>query len=1628
VFQSNLHFPSSPRLPRVPRGLSYLVTYVVIFAITGTMATMRAQEQPAQTAASPQPSPTVKPRFSLSTNRTYASDEKAYIYVSYQGINSLDFRLYQVKDPFKFFRQLNNPHQMGEEDQEGITAVAEVIDRKPSFLERVRSFKRSFHSTVKNYFRSQLRTKARVAFNGKFRSGDSLPLDYAEYASLPFLNQDQLRARWRQTLPELEYEYDTRVITLDQREPGVYLVEAVNGDLRAYTIAVVTDMTMITKTSKDGELLVYTVDRVSGEPREGAKVQVVRNARVLAEGATDRAGLLRTRIPKDKQTKDSTQTPGAGSDDKLIMARGEGGFAISDLNPYYFGWNEDYAEEYSQSSAHYIYTDRPIYRPEQKVYFKGIVRRLGEDGYKKFDAGAADVSISDPEGNNIFSKELPLSPRGTFNGSVDIAASAPLGSYNIEVKIGDGTVASGNFAVAEYKKPEYKVKVSTPKPYVPVGEKTKFTIEAKYFFGEPVKNADVTYYIYRSRHYNWWWSEGEDDGIGASGEADEGDGEDYGYGNDLVNQGEGRLGADGRMEIEFKVPQSDPESRWDYSYRIEAQVTDPARRTIDGKASFVGTRGNIVAYASTERYVYYQNDNVRIRIRTADYEGRPVPAKVTLKFESVKYENRDKTGKTYDYGQVKTELSSVDVTTDAQGEAAYDYKVPVVGSIYIKTIVDDGGKKVPSNSEFIYVTDRNNMWADAAGVNYHSVKIVPDKKSYRGGEKARILVILPTDKSHLLVTTELAKVMEARHIYAEGRAVSFEVEIKESYSPNFYLNITYVKDGEMHQHNKSISVPARDKFLQIDILPDKKQYKPRDPASYTVIARKADGSPASGVEVSLGVVDEAIYSIRQDTSGDIRRAFYGTRYNNVTTGFSSQYSFTGYSGNKAMELAQKKRSYQLADFKDESQYAEPTIRKDFKDTAFWQPDVVTGADGKATVKFNLPDNLTTWRATARAVSADLKVGARVNTVLSRKDLILRLETPRFMTEGDVATISGIVHNYLDADKATQIELNVTGANLLDPAQRTVTITKQGEHRIDWRVSATQTGGVKLLATAKTDAESDGIELPVPVVPAGLKRTMGAAAAISQESDEQTFSLDLPPNANTQARSLRIEAAPSIAGSLFGALDYLTGYPYGCTEQTMSSFLPNVIVAQALKDVKSASIRATNDLPKKVQRGLDRLYDFQHSDGGWGWWKDDKTDPFMTAYVVDGLIMARRAGFQIEDYRIRDARGKIKGMLDAGKLEDGKTIDPESRAYLVYAYYASGDADARYVNDLFAKRGELQPYGEALLALTLKLRGDQNRAAQVAGELERSASATIFDAHWESMRRPMLDFTEEADLEATALAIKALAQINPQSELLPKAARWLVGNRRNGYYWDSTKHTAFAIYGLTDYVKVSKELSADYTVEVYLNDEQVLAKRITAAEAAGGVTFVYERRDAAVGGANKVRVVKRGKGVLYASSTLEYYTKDENIAAQSTPTLSITREYLRLAVDEEAGKWTVGPLGGELRSGDLIVARLKVKGARGQYMMIEDPIPAGCEQVERVSGINLDYTDGRWSDWYSRREFRDQRTVIFLDYFDGDVTFQYAMRVQVPGEFKVAPARAELMYQPTVQANTTNLKMSILDKR
>ena len=1590
------------------RHLSSVLVYVVIISATFFVAKSRSQPEQAPTDATQFSANTdttqvqTGPFFSLSTVRTFGTSENPRLWLNHRNIDSLDFRVYRVNDPQRFFTQLSNPHQLGEDERE---QVATKLSARHSLLERIREVKFWAYSGVKKYFREQLKQDTRRNLNQKFRAPEPskrVPLNVADFARVPLLNPNQLVTSWREQLPRLENEYDQRSIPLGKREGGVYLVEAISGELRAYTVVVVTDLAMVEKLSPSGDLLVYAVDRKSGEPRADTRVEIVRQRTTIASGRTNNEGIFRTKIPTSVDDTDPAVEE-ANNSNFVIFSSNQENFAISDLESFYFS---DFGEG-DENVQGYIYTDRPVYRPNHKVFFKGILRAFDEHRqYRAIKGESISVTVKAANDARVFQQNIQLSKRGTFNGEFTLAEEAPLGTYRIEAETDEGT-STATFDVAEYKKPEYKVSITTPR-FAPAGSKSKFNIDARYFFGAPVSGAEVQYYVYRSRYFPYF-NDSEEPAEDSDEEAEYSQYDNY-Y-SDLVNEGEGKLDSSGHLQIDFDVPASENDV-WDFQYRLEAQVTDSSRRSINGSASLIATRGGVIARATSDRFVYSKDQTATINVSTTDYEGRPVPAKVSLEFWSRNWVKVEKKANEYDpdYAVREDKLSAVEVSTDREGHAEYSFPITTVGNIAIKTVVHDAGKQLVSAGGFIWVAKAGDEWANSEYYNENvgSIKLVPDKKSYRPGEVAHVLAILPKERANLLVTTELGSVMYTRQLNVSGRTAIIDVPIEKFYAPNVFLNVTFVRDGDMYTSDQKLVVPARNKMLNLEVIPNKAQYKPRETASYTILARDAEGAPVPDAEVSLGVVDEAIYSISPDFSGNIREQFYGMLYNEVQTHLSVSFSFRGFAGDKPVNLASTKPSYQLADFKNESEPVQPTIRKNFQDTAFWEANAVTGKDGRATVKFRLPDNLTTWRATARGVTADTKVGVVRQKVISRKDVIIRLETPRFLTQGDTVTLSGIVHNYLKQDKSTQISISVSGARLLSPAQQTLTIQKQGEHRVDWLISAPETGEVRLLAKALTNTESDAVELGLDVVPRGLRETKSERWSTDADHAEQEFSFNLPPNTDLNSRRLRIEATPSVAGTLFSALDYLTTYPYGCTEQTMSSFLPNIVVSQTLKEIKTTSIRSDDELKKKVERGRNRLYAFQHDDGGWGWWKNDETDPFMTAYVIDGLTLAKQAGYEIDDERLARGREKLASMLDAGN-----TRDFDTRAFMAYALAESGGVDSKHIEKVFAERNQLQPYGRALLALTLSISNMDQRASEVATEIERTATVTDVTAHWEPKSIPAYyDQTE-----ATALSLKALSRLRPKSSLLPLAARWLVSDRENGAYWNSTKDTAFAIFGLIDYVKVSQELSPAYDLEIYVNGETVLTEHVN--QAGGTQVFSVNRKGVAVAETNQVRIVKRGKGTVYLSSSIEYHTNDENVAASATPDLKVTREYLRLKV-EPAGynlKWTTTPLTGEIQSGDLIVVKLHVTGNKAQHLMLEDPIPSGAEQIEAVGNLNLSYGDGNWTDWYSSREFRDRRTVFFLNLFDGDATFQYAMRVQIPGEFVVAPARVELMYQPKIHANT-----------
>jgi len=1258
----------------------------------------------------------------------------------------------------------------------------------------------------------------------------------------------------------------------------------------------------------------------------------------------------------------------------------------------------------------YTYTDRPVYRPGDTVHFKSIVRAQTMNGYVIPQSRDLRLEMRDPRDyTTIWQQTVKLSDMGTAEWNYVIPAEANLGSYYLTMQMGERYVEGTNFSVEDYKKPEYQVKVTAQIPRVLQGQPIKATIDARYYFGEPVANAKVTWVV----HTSTYWPMGRDQDDEEASAGQEGDSADADEaGDDDTDTGEqasetsGTLDADGKLQI--TIPTKVDSKKQDLTYRIEARVTDAGNREIAGHGFALATYGSFFLTATPDSYVYTKGSTATVTITAQDYDKKPV--QTTFRVEMNHWDWRKGAGQsvtTASQGQ-----------TDASGKAQVKLSISDAGEFRVRVTATTPEKRTIETTTFLWAPGESSWWSGPA---QERVQIVADKKTYQPGDTAHVLIVTSKEPTSVLVTVEGNGLYSGQVIKSSGGSITVDVPIKPEYAPNFYVAAVFIRGNKLYQGSKSLNVPPVQHQLNVQLLPSKPQYQPGEAASYTIKATDNSGKPVVA-EFSLGVVDEAIYAIKPETVGSIVNAFYGRVYSKVSTETSLTYYFSGQAGKRAMQLAAVRPSKAMAQLKPE-RLVQPKVRKAFPDTAYWMADVRTGSGGQATVRFDYPDAITSWRATTRGITQDTKVGSAVVNTIVRKNLMVRLVVPRFFRRGDEITISTIVQNYLPTDKVARVAMDLTGLQVLDGGQRDVNVPSRGLIKVDYRVRVLDVDSARVLGKALTDVESDAMELTLPVVPFGVKLAVSNSGSFAAAGKSDTsLPLTFPTGAETGTRKLTIGVTPSVAGTVFAALDFLTSYPYGCTEQTMSSFLPDVLVADALKKLGVKSNIDPQVLNKQVQAGLDRLYNYQHPDGGWGWWQTDDSHPFMTAYVLAGLSQAKAAGFDVK----QDAIDKGRAWL-LPEFNKSTKVRTDLRAYMAYALVLSGsDNNAQVIDSVWSQRSTLTAYGKAVLGLAM-LAVNDSRSKDLTTQLEGDAKQDDSQAWWPSDQNYLMDYSGDTTPQSTAYALKLINHTDPSSPLIPKAAVYLVSHRSDAYYWDSTEQTAMVIYGLTDYLERTKELQPNYSVEVQVNGKTVATKKFSAADALAPATTVVLNDSQLAPGVNQIRIAKSGEGRLYWSARGEYYSNEKKVVNAGSFQLSVARQYYRLSSQQKDGKivYHLDPLSGPVLVGDTLAVRITVGGNEWRYLMIEDSIPSGTESIARDDLYELDDRPNWWGRWFSNRELRDDRTTFFNMYFpQGQHEYVYLLKVVNPGVFRVSPTSVEPMYQPEYLSTSDSLTVTV----
>ncbi len=1064
----------------------------------------------------------------------------------------------------------------------------------------------------------------------------------------------------------------------------------------------------------------------------------------------------------------------------MIIARkagekGEDGrFAYMGFTGIWYG--QRYDPEYNQTKV-LVITDRPVYRPAQTAQFKAWVRhaKYDEADVSSFANQPFKVRIMNPKNEKVLEKAVQADEYGGFADQLALPAGATLGIYHVQVLDPNDTIkGGGSFRVEEYKKPEYEVKVDSPKEPVRLGETITATIQAKYYFGAPVTNAKVKYKVLRSAHSASWYPHGTWDWFYGRGywwfAADyawyPGWNEWgmrrpvpmwWGRGTpppEVVMENEVEVGPDGTVPVVIDTkPAKEMHGDTDHSYTITAEVTDQSRRTIVGTGNVLVSRKPFQVNVWVNKGFYHVGDTVKTTAFAQTIDQKPVEGKGELTLYRITYDDKNE--------PVEKAVQTWKLDTNVEGRATEQIEASKAGQYRLSYKLTDS-KKHTIEGGYLFVVRGEGF--TGGKYRFNDIELTSDQREYKPGEKAKLLINTNQENGTILLFGRPTNgvYLPPKIIRLEGKSTQQEIDVAVRDMPNFFVEACTIHGGGVHTEVRELVVPPEKRVLNVEVTPSQAEYKPGQKASVKIKLTDIDGNPFVGSTVvsvydksveyisggsnvpeiksffwkwrrhhqpqyesnlqrgswnllrrgeigmnNLGIfgalVVEEMTSKRRDAKGDGDNATY--RLAGAPGGFGGgRAEMEGANRQmmlqdglaKAGEQQLRERGAVDRDAAGQGQGPEatptPTVRKNFADTAFWTPVLTTNAKGEAEVDFAFPDQTTGWKVRVWGMGHGTKVGEGTAEVVTKRDLIVRLQAPRFFVEKDEVVLSANVHNFFKNDKQVVVTLELGGGTLVPMAggdavplppggvgsTQQAMIAKGGEKRFDWRVKVTNEGQAVVRMKAVCDEDADAIEMTFPCYVHGMLKMESFTGVIRPNKDLGTVVFNVPAERRINETRLEVRYSPSLAAALVDALPYLADYPYGCTEQTLNRFLPTVITQQTLLrmklDLKEIQKNRTNlnsqeigddkqriakgwkrfdrnpvfdeaEVAAMVREGITRLAAMQLSDGGWGWFSGwgERSFPHTTAVVVHGLQVAKANRVQLQQNML-EARRRLAPIV------------------------------------------------------------------------------------------------------------------------------------------------------------------------------------------------------------------------------------------------------------------------------------------------------------------------------------------------------------------------------------------------
>jgi len=1429
------------------------------------------------------------------------------------------------------------------------------------------------------------------------------------------------------------------------------------------SIIVVADTNLVVK-EMFGAVHVWATDLASGQPVAGRDIGLFdRDGLFIGSAVTDEDGFA----SYDYRPLEDFLTGVLA----VSGTPGQPGFGVANsqwaqgINPWEFGLDASNADEPRRFA--YLYTDRPLYRPGDTVNFRGIVRdtNYGRYALPSDDRVRLTMDFFTSFEPTDFEWEGTLDDNGEFSGEYQIPLDARLGTYQFSFATGD-IDAQRMFSVAEYRKPEFQVKSTPARKEIVRGEPIEVVIEASYFFGGPATDLELEWAVFvddfrlpwDGPYYNFGDSGGffyEPIGrFGLGGGA---------FLGEQITRGSGRTDEDGRFTVRLPAGLLDEIDAGSKNITVEATVFDLSNFPITARATVIAHQAETYVGVVAGDRIGTAGISADVDLVTVDWSGQPVPDQDV---ELVFYRREWEPVRVQEFGSYYTrweahdfEIARVATTTDEQGRGTASF-VPPEGGTYlaVASVADRAGREQISST---------TIWAvDADFFGWRSdprekrMDLVPDRDSYRTGDTAHLLVQSPfSGPVKAWLTIERGTLLEQRIITLDTDSDLIDIPIGSSFAPNVFVTIHVVKGIDEDNQYADIRVGIAELLvepeplsLNLTLTPRASVFEPGGAAIYDILTTDSDGNPVSA-NLSLSLVDLAVLTLKSDNAPNILDAFYSRQPMRSQTGAGLIISGEGMEVEIPLEVAGLGGGGGggLADTAAQtfSIEEEEDIRQDFPDTAFWQPQLLTDFEGRATVEIPLPDSVTTWRLSVKGVSLQAStnetlVGQKEVDVIATLPLLIRPVTPRFFAVGDSLQIGAIVHNNTDSDLETEITLEAVGLSIQGPVGKTLTVPAGGRVEVQWPVLVDDVEEADLTFRAaggeyRDDTKPTFGRPPDQLIPVTRfsGQELAGTSGVLEEEGRRVEAILLPAALDERKGGVQIEVNASLAAALTDALEYVNWIEDrpACAHAVTNQLLPNVATARAYANLGLVQAELSQEIDRLIGDDIARLESLQRSSGGWGWCSATETDPFLSAYALFALAMAQGSGYSVSNDVLNLGTSYLKSQLKDPSVINDRS-DANRQSFFLYVLTAAGDQETDALNSLFEEaRPLMDPYAKGLLLLAFEQAGVTSHHSSLLADLNDSVLLSAGGAHWEDAEPDWDNLS--SDVRGTAMVLTALAIADPENPIGANAVRWIMV-ARTADHWTTGQDSAWSIVALTDWMQATGELEADYEYSIKVNGREVQSGRYDEDSILESEQVEIAIGDLIPDDVNFLDFQRGlGDGRFYYTAYLDSFVSAENLAAANHGII-VQRTYYDADCDPNVE--ICEPIE-RIEAGEQIRVVLNVVAPSDLvYVIIEDPIPAGAEALDpgllttasetgpSIIQDDRDYRLGYWGWWYFNNiEFRDDR-VAFMSEFLPAGTYQYSYTLQtiIPGTYQVIPATAHQEFFPDVFGRSEGLLFTITE--